>query len=159
MPRLLIAAGPVVVFVSRHRAYADATRTVSVYANLFARARHPPAARSAIEVICRHNSTTRANSSVALSAHIPCSVGLPLVAAMRITKRKEAPFGASLRFSQPEGWLVPSYANPAVTLKVYAHLFARAKHAAAARSALETGYAAISRPPEPARLSLHASGQ
>lgn len=51
------------------------------------------------------------------------------------------------------------HANPAVTLKVYAHLFARAKHAAAARSALEAGYAAITHPPEPARLSLHASRQ
>jgi integrase len=49
------------------------------------------------------------------------------------------------------------HANPSVTLKVYAHLFARAKHAPAARSAIEASYAAMTPPPEPARLSLLGS--
>jgi integrase len=35
------------------------------------------------------------------------------------------------------------HADPGVTLSVYAHLFARAKHALAARSAIEAGYAAM----------------
>jgi integrase len=35
------------------------------------------------------------------------------------------------------------HADPGVTLAVYAHLFARAKHAVAARSALEASYAAM----------------
>jgi integrase len=35
------------------------------------------------------------------------------------------------------------HADPGVTLAVYAHLFARAKHAIAARSALEASYAAM----------------
>ena len=35
------------------------------------------------------------------------------------------------------------HADPGVTLSVYAHLFARAKHALAARSALEAGYATM----------------
>ena len=46
------------------------------------------------------------------------------------------------------------HADASVTLSVYAHLFARAKHAPAARSAIEASYAAIAPPPEPARLSL-----
>lgn len=49
------------------------------------------------------------------------------------------------------------HANAAVTLNIYAHLFARAKHAPAARAALEAGYAAIAHPPEPAHLSLRRS--
>ena len=35
------------------------------------------------------------------------------------------------------------HAPPGVTLAVHAHLFARAKHALAARSALEASFAAI----------------
>jgi integrase len=35
------------------------------------------------------------------------------------------------------------HADPGVTLSVYAHLFARAKHALAARSAIEASYAAM----------------
>jgi integrase len=35
------------------------------------------------------------------------------------------------------------HADPSVTRSVYAHLFARAKHALAARSALEAGYATM----------------
>jgi integrase len=46
------------------------------------------------------------------------------------------------------------HADASVTLSVYAHLFARAKHAPAARSAIEASYAAITPPPEPGRLTL-----
>jgi integrase len=35
------------------------------------------------------------------------------------------------------------HSDPAVTLAVYAHVFARAKHALAARLALEASYAAM----------------
>jgi integrase len=35
------------------------------------------------------------------------------------------------------------HANPSITLEVYAHLFERADHAAAAREALEASYEAI----------------
>ena len=35
------------------------------------------------------------------------------------------------------------HADPGVMLSVYTHLFARAKHALAARSAIEAGYAAM----------------
>jgi integrase len=41
------------------------------------------------------------------------------------------------------------HANPNVTLSTYAHLFERADHAAAARVALEAGYAATARPAAP----------
>jgi integrase len=46
------------------------------------------------------------------------------------------------------------HADASVTLSVYAHLFARAKHAPAARSAIEASYAAMTPPPNPGRLSL-----
>jgi integrase len=36
------------------------------------------------------------------------------------------------------------HANPAITLKIYAHLYAHADHAHTARAALETSYAAMS---------------
>jgi integrase len=38
------------------------------------------------------------------------------------------------------------HANPAITLKIYAHLFAQADHAETARAALEASYAAIGEP-------------
>ena len=38
------------------------------------------------------------------------------------------------------------HANPKITLQVYAHLFAQADHAATAREALETSYAANEQP-------------
>jgi integrase len=37
------------------------------------------------------------------------------------------------------------HANPNITLEVYAHLFARADHAAAARAALDASYTAITK--------------
>ena len=40
-------------------------------------------------------------------------------------------------------WRQLGHADPGVTLSVYAHLFARAKHALAARSAIEASYAAM----------------
>ena len=49
------------------------------------------------------------------------------------------------------------HADASVTLSVSAHLFARAKHAPAARSAIEASYAAMTPPPEPVRLSLLSS--
>ena len=41
------------------------------------------------------------------------------------------------------------HANPTVTLSTYAHLFEQADHAAAARAALEAGYAATAGPTAP----------
>jgi hypothetical protein len=57
------------------------------------------------------------------------------------------------------------HADPGVTLSVYAHLFARAKHALAARSAIEAGYAfafvagsaSLSRWEEPRQVSRRGS--
>jgi integrase len=46
------------------------------------------------------------------------------------------------------------HADASVTLGVYAHLFAREKHAPLARSAIEACYASITPPTEPNRLSL-----
>jgi hypothetical protein len=46
------------------------------------------------------------------------------------------------------------HANPNITLGVYAHLFAQADHAAAAREALETSYAAINGDAPPRKASV-----
>jgi integrase len=46
------------------------------------------------------------------------------------------------------------HADASVTLSVYAHLFAREKHASLARSAIEACYALVTPPPDPNRLSL-----